>query len=225
MARKPGGKNNAITHGAYARHLILEDEDSGEFEILHQGLIEEWKPTGTLEEDTVHTIAQHMWQKRRVDKYYWNEATWTQDHPDEEILGNMDKYISMLTAARSAKDVTETIDHLPEFYKQLIKTNIPRSRFNDDESWMQSVRSEMPGMVELHEALVVLEERTQRYIANKATQLRELLAQKIALDEKLDAHIDKAVRRFAQLKTFKQIVEAQASHARINDQHSIANQR
>jgi hypothetical protein len=47
MARKPGGKNNAITHGAYAKNLLLPNESREQFELLHQGLIEEWNPTGT----------------------------------------------------------------------------------------------------------------------------------------------------------------------------------
>jgi hypothetical protein len=68
MARKPGGKKNAITHGAYAKDLLLPDESPEEFERLHRGLIEEWNPTGTLEDDTVLDLAQSIWQKRRSDK-------------------------------------------------------------------------------------------------------------------------------------------------------------
>jgi hypothetical protein len=41
MARKRGGKNNAITHGAYAEYPFLPDENADEFLQLHQGLIEE----------------------------------------------------------------------------------------------------------------------------------------------------------------------------------------
>jgi hypothetical protein len=65
MARKPGGKNNAITHGAYAKDLLLPNESREQFELLHQGLIEEWNPIGTLENDTVLTLAKCIWQKRR----------------------------------------------------------------------------------------------------------------------------------------------------------------
>ena len=70
MARKPGGKNNAITHGAYAKDLILPGESVREFNLLHRDLIEEWKPIGTLEEDTVLTLAQGIWLKRRVDRLF-----------------------------------------------------------------------------------------------------------------------------------------------------------
>jgi hypothetical protein len=42
---------------------------------LHRGLIGEWKPTGALEEDTVLTLAQCIWLKRRVDRFYYREAS------------------------------------------------------------------------------------------------------------------------------------------------------
>jgi hypothetical protein len=67
MARKRGGKNNATTYGAYAKDLLLRNESPEEFELLHQGLVLELSPTGTLENDTVLTLAQCIWLKRRVE--------------------------------------------------------------------------------------------------------------------------------------------------------------
>ena len=55
--------------------------------------------------------------------------------------------------------------------------------------------------------------------------MRELTAKKIALDERLDARIDKAVKRLAQLKTFKQLVDERASHARGIELRSISDQQ
>jgi len=48
-----------------------------------------------------------------------------------------------------------------------------------------------------------------------------LIAKKISLDERLDARIDKAIKRLAQLKTFKQIIEASASQKN-NEQRGIS---
>jgi hypothetical protein len=59
------------------------------------------------------------------------------------------------------------------------------------------------------------------FLAETATKVREAMAKKVAVDERLDARIDKAIKRLAQLKTFKQIVEDQAArgidHRRIPD--------
>lgn len=66
MTRGNGGRRNAQKHGAYARELILPDESSEEFESLYSGLIEEWKPSGSLEEHTVLSLAQSIWCKNRA---------------------------------------------------------------------------------------------------------------------------------------------------------------
>jgi hypothetical protein len=79
-------------------------------------------------------------------------------------------------------------------------------------------------MIELDEARIILQEERPRYKAEKATQLRELLAKKIALDERLDARIDKALKRLAQLKTFKQMLVDQASRTKTINHH-ISDQR
>jgi hypothetical protein len=59
---------------------------------------------------------------------------------------------------------------------------------------------------------------------HRATYLREVTAKKIALDERIDARIDKTVKRLAQLKTFKQMLEDQASRVKTID-HGISDQR
>ena len=69
MTRKLGGKNNAIRHGAYTEDLLLPGECAEEFERLHQGLIEELKPNGTLEEHTVRAIAENIWRKTRGERF------------------------------------------------------------------------------------------------------------------------------------------------------------
>ena len=63
------------------------------------------------------------------------------------------------------------------------------------------------------------------FLAETATKVPEVMAKKVAVDERLDARIDKAVKRLAQLKTFKQILEERASHAKGIDHPSISDQR
>ena len=224
MPRNPGGKNNSFKHGTFTENfMIMPEENFDEFEQLHQGLIEEWKPIGTLEEDTVLTIAQHIWQKRRVDRYYYCEVTWAREHSEQEVLNTIDRYAGMLDANWNPKALTEFIDQLPERYRQCVKS-IPRSEFNDEQSWIQSLKSIIQEMIELDEARIILQEERPRYKAEKATQLRELLAKKIALDERLDARIDKALKRLAQLKTFKQMLEDQASRTKTINHHNANRQ-
>jgi len=81
--RKPGGRNNAFTHGGFSQDLIWENENSEDFEELFQSVIEEFSPTGALEEDTVLTLAQSIWLKRRAERFYVREATSAQGHPGQ----------------------------------------------------------------------------------------------------------------------------------------------
>jgi hypothetical protein len=211
MARKPGGKKNAITHGAYAKDLLLPDESPEEFERLHRGLIEEWNPTGTLEDDTVLDLAQSIWQKRRSDKFYHEEAM-------DSLFQNADTgwvvyLIKLLNRAETLEQATPLISNLPELYRQWIEQEIPRSKFEDDKSWIECLKSRIPAFAGMHEhcarATIHLRGKSHR-----SANLRELTAKKIALDERLD----RAVKRLVQLKTFKQIVAEQASRAKIIDQ-------
>ena len=66
------------------------------------------------------------------------------------------------------------------------------------------------------EEFVIYDRLSYKKRFEKARQLRELTAKKIALDERLDSHIDKALKRLAHLKAFKQI--AQTSTLEIVDQ-------
>jgi hypothetical protein len=42
---------NAMKHGAFATELLILNEDAYEFQDLHDGLIEELKPSGRMEEE------------------------------------------------------------------------------------------------------------------------------------------------------------------------------
>ena len=62
---RKSGNQNALRHGGYFRGL-LPWESREEFEALHKGLREYWKPEGMFEEEVVLTLCQWMWNQRRV---------------------------------------------------------------------------------------------------------------------------------------------------------------
>jgi hypothetical protein len=224
MARKPGGKNNAITNGAYAKDLILPGESVREFNLLHRDLIEEWKPIGTLEQDTVLTLAQGIWQKRRADRFYYRELLWAQQHPDEEHVNDAIWRTEML-GEMTVKELTRITDQFPSLYKHWLERAIPRSDFEDEKSWLESLKSQILDKLVQHKLVILLEIESDKFQAAKAAKVRDLIANKVALDEKLDARIDRAVKRLAQLKAFKQIVAEQTSAERTFDQRSVADHR
>lgn len=74
--RTPDGKRrssqNAITHGIFTRAIVLPgseaDESEQEFRTLHQELVTDLEPDGTLETLCVERIAIALWRLRRVYK-------------------------------------------------------------------------------------------------------------------------------------------------------------
>jgi hypothetical protein len=59
----------ALKHGAYSATGLLPGENPAEFEKLHQALIDELAPTGSLEEDIVATMARLLWRKQNLETF------------------------------------------------------------------------------------------------------------------------------------------------------------
>jgi hypothetical protein len=56
----------ALKHGGYAATILLPGEDATEFERLHGEIIDELRPNGALEEDSVATMAGLVWRKQNL---------------------------------------------------------------------------------------------------------------------------------------------------------------
>ena len=67
--KSPEGKRrsafNSVTHGAYARTLILPGEELAEFEELIRVHLETWKPINRIEDILVTEMATTLWRLRR----------------------------------------------------------------------------------------------------------------------------------------------------------------
>jgi hypothetical protein len=64
----------AFKHGGYSATGLLPGEDPAAFEKLHRDLISELCPDGPLQEDTVFSIARLMWRKQNLETFRVAEA-------------------------------------------------------------------------------------------------------------------------------------------------------
>src|SRR5258708_29318823 len=68
--RTPDGKQrsklNAIKHGIFSKAVLLKDESQSEFDSLLNGLLNDLRPEGTLEELLVEKLAALAWRHRRL---------------------------------------------------------------------------------------------------------------------------------------------------------------
>ncbi|MCE3249841.1 MAG: hypothetical protein K0R41_3666, partial [Geminicoccaceae bacterium] len=66
---KARSAQNALKHGLRAqKHVVLPDEDGGEFRALEAALIEELSPVGALQAVLAQRVAVAAWRLRRADR-------------------------------------------------------------------------------------------------------------------------------------------------------------
>ena len=76
-AGKAVSSQNATTHGAYTRNIVLTTEDQEIFNQFHRDYLAEWQPIGRTECDLVTQITVSAWKIRRlypVDTCLWELA-------------------------------------------------------------------------------------------------------------------------------------------------------
>lgn len=57
---------NALKHGILSRHVVLENEDKGEFRAVREAFRADLKPVGVVEEMLVERIVTSYWRLQRV---------------------------------------------------------------------------------------------------------------------------------------------------------------
>jgi hypothetical protein len=226
VTRKNGGRNNAVKHGAFAQDLILPGESRDDLENLYESLVKECKPEGPLEEDTVRTFAKCLWAKRRAERFYQQEGTWAQAHPDDARPDYVELAARALDHAKTFEHANEILASLPEMYRSSLEKTVPASLYGvDAEAWIRNLKSCLLDLIEADQLALSEMKAEPKFKAEKAARLREIMAKKIAMDERLDTMIDKAIKRLAQLKMFKQAIESQASQRNAVEHHSITDRR
>ena len=65
-AGKQRSKHNALKYGIFAKNVLLKGESQSEFDSLLNGLLNDLRPEGTLEELLVEKLAALAWRHRRL---------------------------------------------------------------------------------------------------------------------------------------------------------------
>jgi hypothetical protein len=194
---------NALKHGVFSATAILPGEDPKEFEELHSSLIEEWMPDGATEEDAVLSIAKAVWRKRRVQLFLEVELRSNAidpAHPSyQETLGlrGIGSAIQLEPETGFQKYVDRYLQRERiEFFEQ----KFPRSKFKSTWEWAAAVLEEIKSLVKPHPILGSEVDQIVRLHHSAANFSFDLFKQELVLDERLDAMIDRAVKRLIQTK-------------------------
>ena len=131
---------NAMKHGAFAIELFILDEDRNEFEDLHAGLVAEFKPSGRMEQEIILDIAKLHWRKRRIERFYVNEADLLQLHPGEEALPRLITISKTMTKDVPCRDVWKVLSSLPRPIFDAVRANFKLPIQELDPDWIERLK-------------------------------------------------------------------------------------
>jgi hypothetical protein len=199
---------NATKHGAFAGTAILPGEDPAEFEELHLELVAEWKPEGATEKDAVLSIAKAVWRKRRVQRFLSAQVLINRANPRHQLYNEVVALIGFAGLVRTDPETAISMLEIslnPSRVKYF-KEKFARSKFGSTEEWGNAVFREIASIVADLEADPHSAQAVAMYQSAEALS-GDLFKQELALDERLDAMIDRAVKRLIQTKAMKQMLE------------------
>jgi hypothetical protein len=189
--------SNAVKHGAFSIMIILPGEDREEFKALYDALVEEWDPQGPTQEDKVFNIANNMWRKRRSQRYL-REAAELGDLINRREDRDIEAIIDFLEGAEAGKPFSEL--KLPKRWVAALKKDIPRKKFDSDEAWHKKL---VEAVNELFWELCAEQgQNTKELIVNRFCD-EKVIAEQLALEERLDAKIDRALVALGRMKTMQ----------------------
>jgi hypothetical protein len=171
----------ALRHGAYSPTTLLPGEDPVAFEKLHQKVIDELSPKGALEDDIVVSIARLLWRKQNLATVRSAEVARAR--------------FDAIKSERTATALAAKQQPVPKFFRsQELK---PAEREAVDEAAENAARTELGDAYELAE------------LGEGATVDR--LLQDLVVEERLDAMIDKSLKRLLHLRGLKSLPTASSS--------------
>jgi hypothetical protein len=208
---KSAQRHNALRHGAFAKELVILAENQEDFDELHNSCIKELKPSGRMEGEVVLAIAKYMWRKRRIERLFVDEANWLQEHPDSEELRWVAWIRGMIRKESPCQFVWQLIAFLPENYREAIQKEFscPSTEFDDE--WIERVKERIFDLRVLAIDALIEKRMSIDFVGKTAAKIRELSAKQTNLEERLDLMIDKALKRLANLKAFKEVMAVQVA--------------
>jgi hypothetical protein len=195
-------KRNALKHGANAQEVMLWSEKYEDYESLRADLFMEYNPSGSTEEYLVRALLDLRWRRRRLDCY---DRITTQKQLDEirrdnEIsrdLENLAAFAPEFKEANSVEKVEAALSRFSPGYREVILSLAPLEVGAEPTKWG----------LKIGEALARLKPATRHEGADEFIKIFDLdtFDEDLARIERLDAMIDRTIKRLMQVKTMKQM--------------------
>jgi hypothetical protein len=195
-------KRNALKHGANAKEVMLWSERYEDYEALRDALYQEFTPFGSTEEYLIRTLLDLRWRKRRLECH---EQIVTQQrldkiHAENEYshhVENLRSFAPEFAEANNVEQVEAVLATLSPIYRNTIRNKWPFKTGDDPQKWGPKIA----------EGLLAWKPAPRHEQADEFVKILDLDEFDIALAriERLDAMIDRTIKRLMQLKTMKQM--------------------
>jgi hypothetical protein len=202
---------NAQKHAVFSKFHILPGEDRREFKKLIDELAGEWRPEGETEHDTILEIGKAIWLKRRLQLFLEVEGLKNASNPNHR---SFDVRIGLLgflarVAASPASGFSHGEHYLPKELLEALREDFPRKKVKptveSNAEWYEAMKK---GIASLLPSLNSMYSDKYHFglMNAAATFSGDLFERAIKLDERLNAMIDRAIKRLVQIKAMKQML-------------------
>jgi hypothetical protein len=204
---------NAMTHGMFTQVTILPGEDPEAFLKLHLDVIQEWQPSGPTENDAVQTIAKGIWRKGRFQRFLEGELairTLQPDHPAYDEAYALHDFLKALDI-HPEESLAGPMISLSDDMKRHLRVELAEENFESPSERIQAIKDyirsvRLPELQRLGKPVQI------SYWDSKQIVTPEEFEREIALDERIDATIDRATKRLIQIKAMKQMLAQTAGN-------------
>ena len=208
---------NAQKHAVFSKFLIIGGEDRHQFENLVDELAEEWQPEGKTEHDAVLDIAKGIWLKRRFQLFLMVEGTRNAGNPDHPSYDERLGLAAFL--ARTKNSPEDAFSHGSNFLRrellEALMKECPKTNFKSEAEWLAAVQKASNSMSAVFDAVYSNSETYYALMNPAATFSGDLFQRAIAVDERLNAMIDRATKRLIQIKAMKQALGHAPKEAKV----------
>ncbi len=195
-------KRNALKHGANATEVMLWSERYQDYEALRDALYQEFSPSGSTEEYLVRTLLDLRWRRRRLECHEQIVIQQRLDkiHEENEYshhVDNLRSFAPEFAKATGVEQVEAVLARLSPIYRNTIGSKWPFKTGDDPQQWGPRIA----------EGLLAWKPAPRHEQADEFIKILDLDEFDMALAriERLDAMIDRTIKRLMQLKTMKQM--------------------
>jgi hypothetical protein len=208
MSKSKWKHPNAQKHAVFSKFLTLGGEDSRQFQELVDKTAEEWQPEGTSEHDAVLEIAKGIWRKRRFQLFLMVEAiknAGNPDHPSYDLGIGLQNFLTRAKIS-PADAFSSGSQFLSKAMLEALEKQCPKTNFKSTE-WLAAIEKAITSTLPLIDAAYSDSEESYFALKNSAeTFSGDLFERAIAIDERLNAMIDRSIKRLVQIKAMKQML-------------------